>query len=623
MPKSISKFFAILSLTIFFLIVINNIFPWNLNNNLGFVSAQENPLNIKNQGQKVLINNKTTNLPWIEWQEENQTHIAVSDTGIEAILGIELLNTNNIDQQPIHWFNYYETLSAKFVNPYRYIDLTNLTKITPLNLVINDDVLNINLSPAQVNKVYEIRELKGKKIVIELDNPTFFQVSQGKDQGFVRLESNINQSILEQFKPIEPERLPIIEENEGDKVTGAENQEKEKPLFIVTEDNEQTLITINLPPAHNLRVDSAKPNLLLIELKPDAVMEKEIKWSNEIEWRKKYISLNSNFGTNKNSLFLVNYLTLNLAKNNLDILPVTTNENTVVGTAPLKQTAENLQAIAAINGGFFNRKNQMPLGVIKNRENWLSGPILKRGVIAWDEVGKIKMGRLELQEVITVNNSDRFISNFINSGYVEKGISRYTPSWGISYTTMSDNETIIIVENDIIQEKIVTEKAGENEIAIPNNGYLLVLRKEEYLPEKFGINQKISVSTLTIPADFIQYPYIMGAGPLLLLNRQIVLDGEAENFSKAFNEQKASRSAIAVNNEGKLMLVAVHNRVGGAGPSLLELCQILQNMGAIDALNLDGGSSTQIYLGGQIIDRSPATASRINNGIGIFLRKRF
>jgi len=42
-------------------------------------------------------------------------------------------------------------------------------------------------------------------------------------------------------------------------------------------------------------------------------------------------------------------------------------------------------------------------------------------------------------------------------------------------------------------------------------------------------------------------------------------------------------------------------------------------MGCIHALNLDGGSSTSLYLGGQLLDRSPNTAARVHNGIGIFL----
>ncbi|MCY7285765.1 MAG: phosphodiester glycosidase family protein, partial [Cyanobacteria bacterium CAN_BIN43] len=71
---------------------------------------------------------------------------------------------------------------------------------------------------------------------------------------------------------------------------------------------------------------------------------------------------------------------------------------------------------------------------------------------------------------------------------------------------------------------------------------------------------------------------------------------------------------------GTLMLVAVHNRLGGAGPTLREAAQIMLQLGAIDALNLDGGSSTTLYLGGQLLDRIPSTAARVNNGIGVFIR---
>jgi hypothetical protein len=588
------------------------------------LNSNASPINIKQKGEKVLIKQKIVNLPWIEWQEGNQSHIGISDVGAETILGIELLNTTESNQQPIQWFNYYQTLAAKFVNPYRYIDLTDFVEKTQIKLVVDNDLLTIDIPSVQLNKAYEIPELKGKKIIVELNRPTFFQVSQGRDQGFVTINSEANPAVLEQFKPIEPEILPNIEEDEGDKITGRENQEQEveKPLFTVTSTDEQTLMTINLPPAHNLRVTSASPNLLFIELKPDALLERRINWSDDIDWQKKYVTVNSSANNDKKSLFLVNYLTFNLTDYNLDILPITTNQNTVVGTAPLHKTAQQLGAIAAINGGFFNRNNKLPLGALKNREKWLSSPILNRGVIAWDELGKVKMGRLELQETINIANGDRFVITYLNSGYVQPGISRYNPHWGVSYTTLSDDEIIVVVEKDRIKEQITTGKAGEDTIPIPPQGYLLTLRKVDHLADKFELDREISVQASTIPPDFAKYPYIMGAGPLLLLNRQVVLDGAAEQFSEAFNQQKASRSAIAINSEGELMFVAVHNRIGGVGPSLLELAQILKNMGAVNALNLDGGSSTQIYLGGQIIDRSAATAASVNNGIGVFLRKR-
>ncbi len=108
-------------------------------------------------------------------------------------------------------------------------------------------------------------------------------------------------------------------------------------------------------------------------------------------------------------------------------------------------------------------------------------------------------------------------------------------------------------------------------------------------------------------------------GPLLVNNQQIVLNGAGEQFSAAFNTQKASRSAIGTTSQGKIIIAAVHRRVGDRSPTLTEMAQLMQRLGATDALNLDGGSSTSLVLGDQLIDRPPATAARVHNGLGIFL----
>lgn len=175
-----------------------------------------------------------------------------------------------------------------------------------------------------------------------------------------------------------------------------------------------------------------------------------------------------------------------------------------------------------------------------------------------------------------------------------------------------------MVRHDRVEDKIVSNKAGDTTINIPESGYLLVFRKAKNMADKISVGDKISVTTTTIPEDLINYPYIIGGGPLLLLDNQVVLNPEIEKFNPAFANQKASRSVVAIDKQGRIMLVTVHNRIGGVGPNLLELTEIMKRMGAVSALNLDGGSSTQLYLGGAIIDRSPETAARIHNGIGVF-----
>lgn len=615
-PK-IGLFISVIILTIFC-----NYLPGltqNVNqNSASKLLAQTANSEIIKSGTTVIINNQKYNLPWVQWQANNTLHIAVSDMGSEAILGFELLSTNQPEIQPIHWFPYYKDLPAKFIHPYRYLDLTEFAKITKINVNIDQENLKIDIPNTKVTKAYTTPELVGQKIVIELDRPTFWQFSQGKDQGILKIEGQAIPDLIDKFKPPQPIDN-VIEENEGDQVQGSENNQKKKPLFIIENSNNQAIITINTPAGNNLKVSSVNPNLLFIDIKPDAMLEREIRWHSDIFWQQKYIPITQDLPSLKNDLFFVSYLTLNLRKSDLYFRPITTNSNSMIGTSPLTKTAQNLGAIAAINGGFFNRKNQLPLGAIKAKEKWFSGPILNRGVIAWNELGDIKIDRLKLQETLTTSTGDRLIINHLNSGYIQAGISRYTYNWGLTYTTLTDNETVVLVEGDKIKEQLNFKKAGEDSVAIPSIGYLLTIREKDDLASKLELETKVKLESSTIPNEFANYRNILGAGPVLLLNREIVLNGEAEKFSTAFNTQKASRSAIATTNDGKLLLVAVHNRVGGAGPTLLELAKILQNLGAIDALNLDGGSSTQLYLGGQIIDRSPATAARVHNGIGIFL----
>ena len=96
----------------------------------------------------------------------------------------------------------------------------------------------------------------------------------------------------------------------------------------------------------------------------------------------------------------------------------------------LPQLSQPAGALVAVNGGFFNRINQLPLGALRHQGVWLSGPILNRGVIAWTASGDLKFGRLRLNQTLQVNNGRRWSLMALNSAYVQKGLSLYTPAWG-------------------------------------------------------------------------------------------------------------------------------------------------------------------------------------------------
>jgi hypothetical protein len=195
-------------------------------------------------------------------------------------------------------------------------------------------------------------------------------------------------------------------------------------------------------------------------------------------------------------------------------------------------------------------------------------------------------------------------------------MARYTSVWGPTYTPLLQNEQIITVVNQQIQS---IQPSGKNlAFPIPGNGYLLTLRGVATGPE-LSAGTQLQYQARALLPEFEALPNIMGAGPLLVENGRVVENAIAEQFSPTFAQQAADRSGIGQTADGTVLLAVTHNRVGGAGPTLKEWAQLLRQMGAINALNLDGGSSTALYLGGHLLDRHPVTAARVQNSIGVFV----
>jgi exopolysaccharide biosynthesis protein len=53
------------------------------------------------------------------------------------------------------------------------------------------------------------------------------------------------------------------------------------------------------------------------------------------------------------------------------------------------------------------------------------------------------------------------------------------------------------------------------------------------------------------------------------------------------------------------------------GPTLAETAVLLQRLGLRDALNLDGGSSTGLVMGGNHTVKGRGVASVVHNGLGL------
>ena len=281
------------------------------------------------------------------------------------------------------------------------------------------------------------------------------------------------------------------------------------------------------------------------------------------------------------------------------------------GLSFLPELSRSANALAAINGGFFNRINQLPLGALRRDGTWLSGPILNRGVIAWSRDSSLHFGRLELLQELQVNSAKRWRLGFLNSGYVQKGLSRYTPGWGSMYRALSGNEEALLIRSGRVEQEWGPASLRRG-VPIPTGTDLIVSRGGAALPARRGDRVKLFMWSRS---ELGLHTNVLGGGPLLMRQGRIVLDGRSETFSPSFLRLTAPRTVVGQGRHGQWMLT-VHG-AAASDPTLLETALAAQQLGFTDALNLDGGSSTTLVVGNQTVMNGRGSTPRVHNGLGL------
>lgn len=100
----------------------------------------------------------------------------------------------------------------------------------------------------------------------------------------------------------------------------------------------------------------------------------------------------------------------------------------------------------------------------------------------------------------------------------------------------------------------------------------------------------------------------LGAGPRLLTAGQIVDHGERQR------QRRHPRSAIGVAADGRVVLLTADGRTDkAAGMTFEETAMVLQALGCVDAVNLDGGGSTTLWLSGRGVCNFPCDNKRYDH----------
>jgi len=266
-------------------------------------------------------------------------------------------------------------------------------------------------------------------------------------------------------------------------------------------------------------------------------------------------------------------------------------------------------AAVAVNGGYFAWQGAA-LGAVKIEGEWIRLPWKSRTALGLGPAGITMIESLQGNATVWVANVKIPLAS-LNGFPVADGATVLTPRFGSSYA-LKANEIAMVVEGG----RIVTRIAAGN-VPILKGGWTLVLTGTAITAFEAAIpGQTAGFSVATTPATWEGYPTILGAGPRLLRAGKIETTEVAEEFRRDVIKQ-GPRTAIGIDKDGNFLLVVVDGRQPHSrGLTLPEMAQWLLDLGAVDAINLDGGGSTTLVVDNKIINSpSDGTERPVANAV--------
>jgi hypothetical protein len=309
----------------------------------------------------------------------------------------------------------------------------------------------------------------------------------------------------------------------------------------------------------------------------------------------------------------VNVLEIDPQNQAVDITPALA-ANRMGAKSNVASMVSGNQAIAGINGSFFKQDVGIPLGILIINQELISGPIYDRVALGLTPTNEMVMDRIRLGGEVILPDQRKVSIHTINQPRVKTDQTVvYTTRWGKIAPKVPRNGLQILLRNDRVAAVSQSEP-----LPIPKDGFVLSgpASVEMLALSNVGPQLPISLNIYTLP-DWSGMKHALGGGPWLVKGGHIYVDLQAEHFTASSLGNREPRSAVGITPTGKMLLVTVDGRQKGisVGMTIDELAHLMKKLGAVNAMNLDGGSSTQMSVFGKTVNTPSAGSVGVSNSL--------
>ncbi|MCS6808101.1 MAG: phosphodiester glycosidase family protein [Bacteroidota bacterium] len=319
-------------------------------------------------------------------------------------------------------------------------------------------------------------------------------------------------------------------------------------------------------------------------------------------------------------------------------------KDAAIGLETTSQMAKRYDALAAVNGGFFVMKGITAgdaAGVLQIDGRLLSEPYKERVACGLsDRSGQMYavFGHLRWRGEVVLGHSFTLFGTALQAllpSYRIAGINRardsseivlYTPEFHRTTLTNTHGVELVIAKHIIVA---IRDNMGSS--VIPEDGFVVSCsgaaaawaRKYARIGMFAHCMSEIEGSGLQQTRRFRNAQYIVGGVSMLVVDGVVHLTWQREEAPADFALMRHPRTAIGRRADGRILLVTVDGRsTASVGMTLQELAELMQELGATEAINLDGGGSTTMVVRGEVINTpaDPSGERPVSDAILVFPR---
>jgi len=298
----------------------------------------------------------------------------------------------------------------------------------------------------------------------------------------------------------------------------------------------------------------------------------------------------------------VTYHTLRIAPSaNVRLEPAVANQGRGFKAETVSQLAGRHRALAAINTTYFNNQG-MPLGLLMKNQELISSPIYGRSLLAILERGlDITQSTRSLSVQFPIQNRTMAF-HAVNLPRQNNQVVLYTPRYGYSTRTQAADQAL---ELQVLLDGTV-QQVGTHNLSIPEDGFVISAHGEgaQWLKQQAYEGMRALIFSKLWEQWDSSLQHLISGGPQLLKAGKPHITAEQERFQPDIAQGRAPRTALGLGASGEIVLLVADGRQSHSrGLTLTELARILQEKGAVSALNFDGGGSSAMVVQGRLVNQ--------------------